>query len=103
MIIFILLIVMLSILEIMVFYYLKKYNDNNNILFFIVAVMIYACIAYLISLTFRFQRMGIINAIWNGISLLTIILLGYFAFGEKISGKEFFAIFLIIVAIFLVV
>ena len=81
---------------------LYLFSASFNILFFIIAILIYACIGFLISLSFRFERIGIINAIWNGLSLLMIILLGYFAFNEKITMKELSAIILIIIAIFLV-
>ena len=97
------LLIALSILEILMFYYIKKYSSTRDIYLLVTACVISIIIVYVLSMAFTHEKIGIVNAIWNGMSLIFIILLGYFAFNENINTREFIAILLIIIAIIMLV
>ena len=99
----IIILIILSIAEIFVFYCLKKYNDSNKILYFIVAIILYIIIAYLLSYSFKFNNMAIINSMWNAVSIVLVVLLGYFVFHESLTANEITAIILIIIATILII
>ena len=46
--------------------------------------------------------MGLINCLWSGVSIIIILLVGYFLFKEKLNNRDITGIILIIAGIMLI-
>lgn len=98
-----LVIFVLVILEIIIFYLLKKYNITHKAMYMVFALFAYIILAFSLSYCFNFAEMAIINGIWNGISMLTIAIMGWLLFGEKLTMEKIIALILISIAIILAI
>lgn len=74
----------------------RRYYDNKDKLWmFIIAVFCYITIAYVLVKTYELENVGFVNALWSGITLIAVAMLGYFVFDESFTIQEYFAIGLI--------
>lgn len=74
----------------------RKYYDNKEKLWmFIICVFCYITIAYVLVKTYELENVGFVNALWSGITLIAVSMLGYFVFDESFTTQEYFAIGLI--------
>lgn len=74
----------------------RKYYDNKDKLWmFIIAVFCYITIAYVLVKTYELENVGFVNALWSGITLIAVGILGYFVFDENFTTQEYFAFGLI--------
>ena len=62
----------------------------------IVVVVAYAVAFYLLSLTLRTMPVGIMYAIWSGLGIVLIALIGYAVFGQKLDGPAILGIAMIL-------
>ncbi|XWV26910.1 hypothetical protein QJ857_gp0140 [Tupanvirus soda lake] len=100
--IIIIVLILLSIIEIFVFVSLKQYNETKRNFYFISAIIFYVLIAYLLVYSFNYEHMAIVNAFWNGISIISISLIGYYFFQEALTINEITAMILVVIAIIIV-
>ncbi|MEY1555470.1 multidrug efflux SMR transporter [Yoonia sp. R2331] len=68
----------------------------------IVVVVSYALAFYLLSLTLRTLPVGIMYAIWSGLGIVLIALIGYAVFGQKLDGPAILGIALILAGILVI-
>ena len=66
-------------------YCLKKYSQTNILIWFVIAAVIYAIIAYLLMLSFRFEKLVIVNVMWGGMSAVFLSTMAYFVYNESLS------------------
>ena len=85
---FVLIAFVMSIVEIACLWGSKKYGESQRKGYLCVSVIGYAIISVLIGVLSADNKIGIVNSVWNAISICTSILLGYLAFGEKLTAKE---------------
>ena len=83
-------------------YFLKHYAMDKKIHFFIYGVLLYAVIAYILTLTFKYEKMVIINILWGGISALLLTAMAYVLFDERLSMREIIGILVIFAGIFII-
>lgn len=77
-------------------YLARKYYDNKERLWmFVIAVFCYILIAYTLVKTYELENIGFVNALWSGLTLIAVALVGYFVFDETFNNQEYFAIALI--------
>lgn len=79
----------------------KKYYLSDKKVYFCLGIFFYAIICYLLTLTYRYEDMGIANAIWSGLSIIMILFCGTSIFKETIHLHDIFAIILILGGIFI--
>jgi len=78
-------------------YLSRKYTDNKDKLWMIMlAVVCYLGIIYILTKTYGFENIGIVNALWSGLALVSVALVGYFFFDERFSNQDYVAIGLIL-------
>jgi multidrug transporter EmrE-like cation transporter len=63
--------------------------------FFAVGVLLYACIGYLLCLTFKSTGLAMTNAVWSALSVLSTTLVGVLLFKEVLHVHDFVAIAMI--------
>ncbi|MGV6802870.1 MAG: DMT family transporter [Ruegeria sp.] len=51
----------------------------------VLVVVGYGCAFYLMALTLRVMPVGIVYAIWSGLGIALIALIGFFVFGQKLD------------------
>lgn len=49
----------------------------------VIVVIGYAISFYLMGLTLKYMQVGIVYAIWSGLGIVLISIIGFFAFGQK--------------------
>lgn len=58
-------------------------------------VLSYAISFYLLALTLKYMPVGIMYALWSGLGIVLIALIGWLYFGQKLDGAAVFGIALI--------
>ena len=95
-------IIVIALSEAVAQYSVKKYTLNKNFLYFIVAILGYTSVCYLLSLSYKHSTIGVTNALWSATSVVTILTLGYFAFGESLKKLEMIGIMFVILGVGLI-
>lgn len=89
----------MSIIEAYCLYGSKKYAHDAHTMWYITAVLGYALIVLIIARLTRSGKIGIINSVWNGISICTSLALGLLTFGEVPSRNEIIGIVVIVAGV----
>lgn len=83
---------------------LSKYysiTPNTSVMYLAAACILYTFQPILFTRAMKYQGMGIMNVTWNVISTCIIILLGVYAFGEKINQYQCLGIALSVISLVL--
>ena len=84
-------------LESLAQYLSRKYTENRDKLWmFVVAVICYLLIVYTLTKTYDYENIGFVNALWSGLALVSVAMIGYFFFEERFNNQEYAAIGLIL-------
>ena len=80
---------------------LQKYvKDNFKMKYLVIGVIIYGIvIPYMIIKTLNFDGIGTVNLMWNIITTVAMIIIGYYIFNEKISHLHVISLMLGIASI----
>jgi multidrug transporter EmrE-like cation transporter len=97
----ILLAIVMSLLEAYCLYGAKKFEQDSHTLWYLSAVLGYAVIVLIIARMSRSGKIGIINSVWNGISICTSLALGLLMFKEMPSRMEMIGVVTIITGVIL--
>jgi multidrug transporter EmrE-like cation transporter len=92
-------ILMIVFFECIAQYFIRKYHELPLLHYYVLGVMFYAVISYLLHKSYDYSKMGVTQALWAGLSIITIMLLGSFVFGDKIESHEWLGIMIIIVGV----
>lgn len=94
----------LVISELIAQFFLKKQTeilDNNNYL--LLGIIFYIIVAiYFHKVLKTGKKLGILNSLFNALSTIGVIIIGYLAFGEKINHNQLLGIILISIGIVLI-
>lgn len=63
----------------------NRMRHTGSVAYLIAGGLFYTLVVYLLSKAHEHAPMGVVNAIWSGVSIITITSVGYIAFGQKIS------------------
>jgi multidrug transporter EmrE-like cation transporter len=79
---------------------LKKYSltPASHWLYWL-GVVFYAMVCLLLVFSYKYRGMGIINILWSGLSVLTIVTVGIFFFDEKLTALDWTGILLVLLGI----
>ena len=79
-------------------YYSKSFQIHNLIL----GILIYGlCIPFLVVKSLSYAGIGTVNLLWNIISTVSMIVIGYYFFNEKVNHLHLFSLFFGVAAIVL--
>ena len=62
----------------------------------VIVVLAYATSFYLLSLTLRFMPVGVVYALWSGLGIVLIALIGYAVFGQRLDAPAVIGMALIL-------
>ncbi len=81
-------------------FFLQKMTKTNKNIFLMIGILLYAAVGgiYYIILN-RGKKLAITNSLWNAGTEISIALLGFFYFNQKLSQGQILGIVLILVGI----
>lgn len=68
----------------------------------VLVIVAYAISFYLLSLTLRYMPVGIMYAIWSGLGIILIALIGWLVFAQKLDLPAVFGMSLILIGIVII-
>lgn len=74
-------------------------NGFSKVLPSVLSVLGYAICFYIMTYVFRTIKMGVAYAIWSGIGIVAINLIGIFAFHTPITGGRFMGMWFIVAGV----
>lgn len=82
-------------------YHLCKKNGEkyNAIKYFLLGVMLYAIVCYMLDKCFYYAPLWMTNVVWNGFSIILVILAGTLIFNEQFYIHDLVATILVLLAI----
>jgi small multidrug resistance pump len=83
------------VLEVVATSALKASDGFTRLLPSIVVVVGYAAAFYTLSITLRTMPVGVVYAVWSGVGVVLITLVGWLVFNQKLDGPAFLGIALI--------
>lgn len=83
------LVLLMSFLETIAQTSLRYYHSNDRKIFFVFTVILYGVIMYILSRIYDYDGMGIANALWSGLTVISIAYVGYRFYGEEIFMRDF--------------
>ena len=74
---------------------LTKYHKEKNILYLLLGVIIYGLIIpFLVIFSLNFEGIGTVNFLWNIITTVSMIVIGYYIFGDKVNHLHLISLLL---------
>ena len=68
----------------------------------LIVVVAYSIAFYLLGLTLKSMPVGIVYAIWSGLGIFFIALIGFVVFGQKLDGPAMFGMAMILAGILVI-
>lgn len=90
------------VLEVIGTAFLKQSNGFREILPSIVTAVSYAGAFYLLSLTLRAMPVGIVYAVWSGVGIVLIALVGWIAFKQTLDAPALIGMALIVAGVIVI-
>ena len=79
---------------------ITKYSKTNNKLFMLFGFLIYGfIIPFVVLKTLTYSGIGTVNFMWNIITTVSMIIIGHFYFGDKMSNLHLISLMLGIASI----
>lgn len=78
---------------------LKESNELSKLVPTLIMIIGYGSSFYFLSMTLREISVGVAYAIWSGIGIFLISLIGYYRFGQKLDTPAMIGIALIILGV----
>lgn len=100
--IFLGLILLIILFEAIAQYHVKKSYATDSYHFLLVGIVAYAVVCLLLRKCYNFNGMGITNFIWSILSIITIMLIGMFAFGEELTKNDLIGLVLCSVGLYFI-
>lgn len=83
-------------------YCLKNFSKNKEILWFLMGAFIYGIIAYLLVLSFGFEKLAIVNIMWGAFSAVILTLMAYYFYDETLTWTQIAGICVIFIGTVLI-
>ena len=68
-------------------------------MYYILGIIFYALVAFLLNTSYNYSSMGMSQMLWSGMSVVAILLVGSFFFGETIEKNEWIGMIFIIIGL----
>jgi len=97
-------VVFMVVFETMAHHSFKKCHIHGHTYQFAIGVLFYACVGFCLirAYQYEYKSMGMINVIWSSLSVLSILLIGYFYWGEDIKYMEILGAVFVVIGLILV-
>jgi multidrug transporter EmrE-like cation transporter len=78
-------------------------SDTKVFIYMILAFTCYFGISFLLSLSYNFEEIGLINNLWSALSIIMFTLFGYYYWNERVSMNNIIGIIIVLLGILLLV
>ena len=82
-------------------YCLKKFSQNNMVFWYILGALTYGIIAYLLVISYSFEKLAIVNIMWGAMSAFILTLMAYFFYNETLTYTQISGIIVILLGTWL--
>ena len=83
-------------------YCLKKYSKCNTIYWFILGYILYGFTLFLLVISFRYEKLAIVNIMWGGLSALILTLIAYYFYDERLTYTQIAGIIVVLVGTWMI-
>lgn len=83
-------------------YHIKKSKIDNKYVHLSIAVFSYSVVCLLLDKCYDFNGVGITNFVWSVLSIISMLIVGYVLFNEKITKFDIAGIILSIFGLYLI-
>jgi multidrug transporter EmrE-like cation transporter len=90
-------VLVIVVVENMAQFCLKEYQKSNVLYWYLLGVVFYAAIAFLLVISFQYEKMAIVNIMWGSLSALILTLVAYYFYGETLTQLQIFGIVIILI------
>lgn len=66
----------------------NELKHTGSVWYLFIGALFYMLVVYLLSESHKLASMGVVNAIWSGLSVLAIASVGTFYYGQKITPDQ---------------
>lgn len=74
---------------------LTKYSTSYNIYYLIIGIMLYGIVTpYTIIASLNYSGIGTVNLLWNITTTVSMIIIGFYMFNEKVNHLHFVSLLL---------
>jgi len=91
----------MTIVETYAQYNLKEYSLNNKLSYIVLGLLFYVVSAIMFMSLLSYEKVGIVNLIWNIMSTLLVFIMGYLVFNESLNSYELVGAVMAIVGLIL--
>lgn len=77
-------------------FFIKKYDKIPVLYYYSYGVFFYLLVIFLLTKVYKNTGMGIVQLLWSGLSVISVLMIGHFMFGEKIHSNEWIGMILIL-------
>jgi len=74
-------------------------RKSGVILWLFVGMACYCVVAYGLYVAYQWKGVGMVNALWSSLSIMIMLVIGYFVFEERLNSFEWFGVVMIIIGI----
>jgi len=99
---YIFLIIVIVIFESIAQYHISESKRRNSIIFFLLAIASYSVICLLLHKCYDLGEMANTNFTWYTLSILSIVIIGYLGFDEKITRYDLIGLVMAISGLYLI-
>lgn len=75
---------------------------RKSLALFMLSWAIYLGVIFFLVQSYKYKGVGIVNVMWSGVIGLIMLAVGYFAFGERLSIREWIGVALVFAGIFVI-
>lgn len=75
---------------------------RNSIALFMLSWAVYLGVIFFLIQSYKYKGVGIVNVMWSGVIGLIMLGVGYFAFGERLTIREWVGVALVFSGIFII-
>jgi multidrug transporter EmrE-like cation transporter len=79
---------LIAFIESIAWFFLKKHYLTKRVDYLSLYIALYISIPYFLIKTLKYEGIGIVNLLWNILSTIAVLLIGYFIFNEKINNYQ---------------
>lgn len=83
-------------------YCLKKYSKCNSMLWFLLGYALYGFILILLVISFRYEKIALVNIMWGSISACLLSLSAYYFYGEELTWMQIAGILVILIGTWMI-
>lgn len=80
-------------------FFIRKFHELPRTHYYIIGVVFYAIVSFLLHKSYSYSTVGMAQALWSGLSIVAILSIGTFVFGEKIESHEIFGVLVILAGV----